>query len=459
MNTNRKNDPFLTLPGPRGLDRAKKTWKFFDRSYDALQLLHADHGELAAIDVFGQRFVSLSNPEWIDAMLRDPDGVYIKDKVLRDLTTLLGDGLLTSENPLWLRQRRLIAPAFQRKHVLAYAATMRRLTRETLDTWHTGQHLDLHAAWLTVTLRIVVQTLFDSDVRDEEAAISAALEQTLMHLDRELNTPAGLLPRWMPTPSRAKFRESIKVLDSVVYRLIEERRSRGDQGHDLLGRMMFATDDSGTRMSDRQLRDEVLTLFLAGHETTALTMTWTMMLLSQHPSVTAKLRAEITTAIPDPDDNNAVGVDMNSRLPYTVAVLRESMRLYPPAWIVGREATQDVQFGEHLVPKGSQVLASSWLMHRDRRYFADPLAFKPERWLDGLHERLPRGVYFPFGGGPRVCIGNHFAMMEAAILLTETVRHWDFRVDDGYVPELVPSITLRPRHGMPGVVTRAPNVK
>lgn len=449
-----RTDPFSLLPGPHGLDRARRSLGFFDKSYETLRGLHQDHGDLVAINVFGQRLVSVANPEWIDRVLRDPDAVLIKDRVLRDLRTLLGEGLLTAENPLWIRQRRLIAPALQRRQVLAYASAMRRLMREMMATWHDGQHVDLHAAWMLVTLRIVAQTLFATQVREDEATIAAALEEAMLHLDRELHTPLGLLPMWVQTPSRRMFLRSVAIMDRVVFRLIQERRARGDKGDDLLGRMMFAKDDAGNSMSDQQLRDEVLTLFLAGHETTALTMTWTMMLLSHQPHVAARLREEIAQTFPDPDDDSAVGTELNTRLPYTVAVLRESMRLYPPAWIVGRESTQDITLGHHVVPKGCQVLTSTWVMHRDPRYFDDPLVFRPERWLDGLYERLPRGVYFPFGGGPRVCIGNHFAMMEAAILLTEMVRNWEFEVDANYVPKLVPSITLRPRFGLPGTLRR-----
>lgn len=454
MKLRTSNDLFAQLPGPRGLSRAHSTWLFFETPLKALPSLHAERGDLAAINIFGQRLVSIRNPEWIDRMLRDPDGVFIKDRVLRDLKTLLGEGLLTAENPLWMQQRRRIAPAFTRKHILAYAQTMRRITREALDGWEDGQRLDLHATWLKVTLRIAVQTLFDANIGTAEADVSRALDQALMHFDKELNTPLGLMPAWIPTRSRRTFAEAVATLDRVVLGLIAERESRGDVGVDLLGRMMFATDESGARMSQKQLRDEVLTLFLAGHETTALTMTWTLMLLSQHPVVADRLREEIAAAYPDPDDDGPIGVEIATRLPYTMAVLRESMRLYPPAWVVGREATAPVRFGDHEVPAGSQVLACTWLMHRDGRFFERPLRFEPERWLDGLHERLPKGVYFPFGGGPRVCIGNHFAMMEAAILLTETVRRFTFTVDPSYTVELVPSITLRPRYGMPGVVRR-----
>ena len=454
MNTRLRAQSFGRLPGPRGLSRARTTRRFFGRPYLALGGMHEEIGDLAAINIFGMHFVSLRDPAWIDQMLRDADGVFIKDKVLRDLTALLGHGLLTSENPLWMQQRRRIAPAFTRKHIQSYALTMRELTRAMLSGWRDGQHMDLHAAWMSVTLKIVVQTLFDAEVGPAEHAISSALDRALEHFDRELNTPMGLLPQWIPTRTRADFRRSVVEMDGVIFRLIEERRRRGDVGHDLLGRMMFARDDSGASMSDRQLRDEAITLVLAGHETTALTMTWTAMLLSKHPEVARKLRQELAEQMQDADDLSVFGVDMATRLPYTVAVLRESMRLCPPAWIVGRELTADVQFGPHTVPAGTQVMACIWVMHRDARYFDRPEEFRPERWLDGLHERLPRGVYMPFGGGARVCIGNHFAMMEAAILLTELVRAWDFRVDAGYEPDLVASITLRPRHGMPGVVTR-----
>jgi cytochrome P450 len=455
MNTRRVNaDAFRALPGPRGLKRQRHALKFFGTPVEALTSLHATHGDVAAIEIFGDRLVSLRDPAHIDQLLRDPDGIFIKDRILRDLATLLGTGLLTSENPLWMQQRRLIAPAFQRKRVLVYAHTMRRLAREMMAGWTDGQRVNLHDEWMRVTLRIVAETLFDAEVHGLEHEVSHALELAMKHFDRELNTPMAAVPTWVPTPTRAGYRTAVKTLDRVVYRLIEERRKRGPGGEDLLGRMMFAEDDDGARMSDKQLRDEVITLFLAGHETTALTMTWTALLLSRHPSVEARLHGEIVHEMPDPDDDEAVGIGLPARLPYTLAVLRESMRVYPPAWIVGREATADVAFGENVVPAGSQVMACTYMMHHDARFFDAPESFRPSRWLDGLHERLPRGAYFPFGGGPRICIGNHFAMMEAAILLTEFARTWRFHVDADYVPELVPAITMRPRHGLPGVLRR-----
>jgi cytochrome P450 len=450
MNRIRTPDLFSALPGPRGVERARLTRRFFGRSWEALGEMAERYGDVSAINIAGNRLVNVARPEWIDQILRDADGMLIKDRVLRDLHVLLGQGLLTSENPLWLRQRRLIAPALQRRHVLGYAQAMRTLTREMMAGWHDGQDVDVHAQWSTLTLRIVVQTLFNTQVREAEEAVAAALEQTMLHMDRELHSPLGLLPPWVHTPSRRAFQESIQVLDRVVLQLIESRRASGLEGDDLLGRLMAARDDQGEGMSNQQLRDEVLTLFLAGHETTALTMTWTHWLLHRRPDVVQRLREEITASLTDPDDLSPFGPEMAQRLPWTLAVLRESMRLYPPAWIVGREPVETVEVGPHRVPPGAQLLMCTWNMHRDGRWFDQPDAFLPERWLDGLHERLPRGVYLPFGGGPRICIGNHFAMMEAAILLTEVVREWDFVVEPGYQPELVPSVTMRPRHGMPG---------
>lgn len=441
-----------TLPGPRGVGAALTTVRFFERPLDSFEVMRSKYGDISQLNVMGDRLVVLCDPAMIETVLVEKAAIMQKDSVLRDLKVLLGEGLLTSEGEFWKKQRRAIAPAFQRRHVNAYADTMVRLTREHLQEWQHGEHGDVHERMMRLTLKIVVQTLFDSDVTESEHIVGEAVEQAMLHMDRELHTFRSLVPSKVQTPGRRQFRETVRTLDKVVLNMIRARRERGDYDNgDLLGRMIAATDDVGNTMDDQQLRDEVLTLFLAGHETTALTLTWTWMLLSRHPEVAHRLRQELRDVVGDRD---MVADDM-MRLPYTNAVLKESMRLYPPAWIMGRENLEELTLGGYRVPVKSQLLCPTWVLHRDPRWFDRPLRFEPQRWLDGLAERLPRFAYFPFGGGPRICIGNHFAMMEAVLLLGTMVRDWSFQVDPGYRPVLVPSITLRPRHGMPGVFHKA----
>ena len=323
-----------TLPGPRGVGAALTTVRFFERPLDSFEVMRSKYGDISQLNVMGDRLVILCDPAMIETVLVEKAAIMQKDSVLRDLKVLLGEGLLTSEGEFWKKQRRAIAPAFQRRHVNAYADTMVRLTREHLQEWQSGEHGDVHERMMRLTLKIVVQTLFDSDVTESEHIVGEAVEQAMLHMDRELHTFRSLVPSKVQTPGRRQFRETVRTLDKVVLNMIRARRERGDYDNgDLLGRMIAATDDAGNTMDDQQLRDEVLTLFLAGHETTALTLTWTWMLLSRHPEVAHRLRQEILDVIGERD---MVADDM-MRLPYTNAVLKESMRLYPPAWIMGRE--------------------------------------------------------------------------------------------------------------------------
>ncbi len=437
-------------PGPTGLAAAAFTARFLSAPLESLRHQHERYGDISHLRVLNERFVVITRPELIDDVLGHRATIMIKDRVLRDLKSMFGEGLLTAEGDFWKAQRRQLAPAFTPRRIDGYGAAMVDLTQQMLDDWTDGERLDVHDAIMALTLRIVVKTLFDSDVSGEEERVGHLVEETMLHVDRELNSFRAFVPARVPTPSRRRFAATILEFDRIVLDLIQKGRAADGQGNDLLSQMLAMRDESGQGMSDRQIRDEVLTLFLAGHETTALALTWTFMLLSDHPRIEARVRDEVRSAV---EGRPVERSDMAS-LPYTTAVLRESMRLYPPAWVIGREPTEDIELGGYHIPEGSQILVPMFLMHRNPEYFTRPNSFEPERWLDGLADRLPRSVYMPFGGGPRVCIGNHFAMMEAVLLLATMIRDWSFRVSPDYKVELIPSITLRPKAGMPGVVHR-----
>ncbi len=355
-------------------------------------------------------------------------------------------GLLTSEGDFWLRQRRLAQPAFHRARIAGYAETMVRFAERLIDGWRPGETLDVHHEMMQLTLAIVAKTLFDADVTGDAKEIGEALEVVVrINLD-----PRRLLfvPPWLPTPANLAMKRAVRRLDRVIYRIIAERRANGrdtlaDRG-DLLSLLLHAQDDDGSRMTDVQLRDESVTLFLAGHETTAIALSWTWWLLAQHPEAEAKLHLELAEVL----GGRAPVFDDLPRLRYTEIILTESLRLYPPAWSTVRMATENCEIRGYTIPAGAGVAMSQYVVHRDPRFFEAPDEFRPERWADGLAKRLPKFAYFPFGGGPRVCIGNSFALMEATLILATIAQKYRPRLVPNQIVEPQPSITLRPKHGI-----------
>jgi len=325
----------------------------------------------------------------------------------------------------------------------AYAAARR-------DRWRAGTTIDAHQEMMALTLAIVGKTLFDADVEHEAAEIGAALATTFESFHFGFFLPFGELLERLPLPATLRFRKARARLDATIYRLIEERRRAGGDRGDLLSMLLLAqdTEGDGGRMTDLQLRDEAMTIFLAGHETTANAMTWTWYLLSQHPDVEARVHAEIDAAL----GSRLPGADDLPLLPYTRMVLAESMRLYPPAWIVGRRALGPFEANGYTIPARSIVLLSQYTMHRDARWFPDPERFDPERFTPERQADRPKFAYFPFGGGPRVCIGEQFAWMEGLILLATIAQRWRLRLVPDHPIALQPIITLRPKHGIRMIV-------
>jgi cytochrome P450 len=350
---------------------------------------------------------------------------------------VLGRGLLTSEGDFWMRQRRLMQPAFYHDRVQSYAAIMTGYTEQMLETWRDGETRDIHEDMMALTLRIVVKALFGADVRDEAPAIGEALTDVL----RSLTTESMFFPALQKIPTRRnrRLRRAIARLNQTIYRIIDQRRAgRKAETPDVLEILLAARDEDGSAMSDEQIRDEVMTLFLAGHETTALALSWTFYLLSQHPEIGEKLCEAV-----DGEDGS-----------YVKMVLNESMRVYPPVWGIGREAIRDCEVGGYAVPRRSQIWINQWVLHRDPRYFENPDDFSPDRWSGDFAKRLPKFAYFPFGGGPRMCIGQSFALMEAALILSAVARRFQLRLAPDAKIEPVPTITLRPRYGVPMIVSR-----
>ena len=407
----------------------------------------ARYGPIASSRMGRARFYYVSEPSAIEEVLVTAGRSYVKGRGTQRLERLLGKGLLTSNGALHLRQRRLVQPAFHRERIAGYAATMVQRAEAFADGVLAGETLAMDAAMSRLTLGIAAETLFGAEVDDQADTIGRALDEAMESFPISL-TPIGELLDHLPwVPVVRRFLGARDELDAIVYRLIEARRNDAAAAGrpDVLG-MLLAAGDGPDGMDVKQIRDEAMTIFLAGHETTAMALTWTWWLLSQHREVEERIRAELDAVL----GGRAPTMDDVPALRFTRDVIAESMRLYPPAWVVGRRAIEDAPLGPWIVPKGSIVLMSQWITHHDPRFWREPDAFRPERWANGETDGLPKFAYFPFGGGTRVCIGEAFAWTELILVLATIARRWRFEAAPG-LTELTaqPSVTLRPATAVP----------
>ena len=427
-------------PGPEGRHYLHSPLLSGEGPLVRLPRMAARYGDVAFWRFLHVSTYFFAHPDDIESVLVTHHRSFTKGMGTRANPELFGNGLLTSEGDFWLRQRRLSQPAFHRARIAAYADIMAREAALTLDTWRDGQQLDIHREMMQTTLAIATRTLFGVDLGQKMPVVAAAM-------DAFVRQNAGLSV-WrlffkLPTPRRMRFLRGVRQLDEIVYGIIRERRASGI-GEDLLSDFLRAQDEDGSSMTDQQLRDEVMTMLLAGHETTALALSWAWFLLATHPEEQAKLHDELDRVLAG---RLPTAADI-PQLPMTNRVVRETLRLYPPAWIISRGAAEDVQIGVYTLPTASNVIVSPWVTHRDPRFFPNPLAFQPERWTPGFEQSLLKFAYFPFGGGPRMCIGNQFALMEAAILLAAVAQRYEVTMVPGHAVEPMPSITLRPAHGV-----------
>jgi cytochrome P450 len=403
-----------------------------------------DYGDVVPIRVVNRRLILLSHPDLIEEVLTARARHTTKTTILQMLRPVLGDGLLLSEGDTWLRQRRLIQPAFHRQRIAAYGDVMAGYADRGMASWKDGQTRDIHADMMTITQAIVAKTLFDADVSDAAYDVGHALHVLMEDFSRR-RLSLVRLPRFVPTPSRRRAARAIARLDELVYGIIASRRASGADHGDLLSILLAAQDaDDGSRMTDRQVRDEIMTLFLAGHETTAVSLSWTWYLLAQHPEAEAALIAELREVL----GGRLPTVADLPRLRYAEMVVMESMRLYPPAFTLTRRVVEACEVGGHRLEPETNLIMCQWLVQRDARWFEGPETFRPERWENDLLKRLPRYAYFPFGGGPRLCIGNTFAMMEATLLLATIAQRFRFRLAPGTSVKPMLSVTLRPAEGI-----------
>ena len=403
-----------------------------------------EKGDFVRLKFPGAPIYLISHPDDVEYVLVKTGRGFTKGRGNEVMRLGLGNGLIMSNGDFWRRQRRLSQPAFHKARIKGYGDVMARYARRWTDRWRSGEVYDVHAEMTHLTLEIVAKCLFDADPHTAEAQeVAPALKKALNEYTREM-TSFLKLPKGVPTPRRRRLNETVRLIEGVVYRIIDERRANeGDRG-DLLSMLMAAQDLDGTQMTSRQLRDELMNLYIAGHETTANTLTWTFYFLSQHPEVDAKMHEEFEAVLGD----RLPEADDVALMPYTAAVLKEVMRLYPPVWVLARQTFEDIELGGHHVPAGTELWMSQWVVHRDERFFENADTFRPERWLDGLEKRIHKYAYFPFGGGPRLCIGNNFANMEATLVLATILRRFRLKVLPDHPVEIQPSVTIRPKHGL-----------
>ena len=434
----------MVPPGPRNWVPGRHLRALQYAPLPFLTRLAREYGDAARFRIGPQPVFFFAHPDQVRDVLVVRNASFMKGLALQRTKVVLGEGLLTSEGELHKRQRRLAQPAFHRERIHRYGQAMVEKALRARERWRDGQEVDVAQEMMRLTLAVVAQTLFDADVDDEADEIGAALTELILMFPLLVHPLGTLLIRFPIFPQVRRFRRAMERLDRTIYSIIEERRRAGVDRGDLLSMLIMATDveGDGGGMSDLQLRDETMTLFLAGHETTANALAWTWYLLARNPEVECELHRELDTVLagrtPTPADY--------ARLPYTEMVLAESMRLRPPAWGIGRYALEDVRVGEWDVPRNGLVIVSPWVTHRDPRFWPDPELFDPLRFTPDAKAARPKTAYFPFGGGTRICIGESFAWMEGVLLLAALAQRWTFERGADVEPQAL--LTLRPKGPM-----------
>jgi len=403
----------------------------------------AEHGPVVDIQLLFEPYCLVVDPALIQQALTQGNSVMHKDRFTHQLSRVMGQGLVTSEGELWRKQRKLVSHAFTPRRIRTYGDSMVAATRRSLAQWSDGDEVDIHASMAELTLDVVGRTLFDADVRGDAREVGTALQVFSDFYGDVLESPFAP-PNWWPTPRMARFRKGIRDVDRILGDIIQDRRQSGEDRGDLLSALLQAQDDDGGGMSDKQLRDECVTLFLAGHETTSLALANTFYLLSQHPEIERRVHAEVVEVL---GDRTATSEDVKL-LEYTERAIKESMRLYPPVYATGRLLLEDYELGGYTIKKGTNLLFVQWVTHRHPDYFPNPLEYDPDRWRPERAQTIRKYAYFPFGGGPRICIANHFAMMEGVLLLATIIRDYRLELVSGETLELKPSVTLRPAQGL-----------
>lgn len=438
LNTDSKARTDYKFSRPQGLSLVKALLRFSRTPLEFL-LCAAEYGDIVDLS-FGSQVYLFNHPALIEEILSKQNQHCIKDYSYQVMQDLLGNGLLLSHGDTWKYHRRLMQSAFNSDCFADYAAKVVADTNSMLGRWRSGEIRDLHREMSLLTVEVIMQTMFGINDTKTAQEITQSLDKIMLHYFHQAET-FYLLPSWLPILGTGQANRAKKRLKEIVDDIVEQRREQTDG--DVLSVMLNAKDEAGNKLTNEELRDEVITLLIAGHDTTANALTWTLMLLAQHPEVETKLVAEIKSVLGD----RLPTFDDIPQLSYTKMVLQESLRLYPPAWILGRELIEDCNISGHNFDRGTVIYFSQWSVQRSH-WFDSPEQFNPDRWADNLEQRLPRCAYFPFGAGARVCIGKAFSMMEATLILTMVLQKFRLTLLPEHPIELLPSFTLRPKQGV-----------
>lgn len=420
-----------------------------DKPLVFLENMTRNYPGIVDLGMFSLNVVLISDPELIRTVLQTQQKHYVKSAIYNKLKLILGEGLVTSEGDLWKRQRKLIQPSFHKQSIYNLLGTMVNCTNDMIEEWKViaakDGKLDFFEEMMKVTLDIINKTMLGADVKAEAKTV----RESLHFIGGAVNSKTKKLidpPLWIPTPENLEFKKQRKLLDDIIFGIIEKRKQEGHHRGDLLDMLMQSRyEDTGELMPPKLLRDEMMTIFTAGHSTTANALTWTFYLISQHPEVFQKLRKEINDVVGDSEIN----FQHIQQLKYTKACFNESMRLYPPVWIFGRKANEDVMMGDYLIKKGTNVLISPYIVHRLPQFWKDADKFIPDRWESEEVQKMDKFAYFPFAAGPRMCIGNNFAIFEADIIMAKVIQHFDFEYLGDKAPQPFASTILRVTNGLP----------
>jgi cytochrome P450 len=434
-----------TPPGPRGDLLLGSTLDFKDKPARFIRYVANCYGDVTRFRVGPAYWYMLAHPEDIqDAMTRRAD-VFIKPKIAKRLwEKFLGDGLLTEEGDAWKRLHTLVRPAFHRTRIRAYGETMVEFTNRMLDGWTDGDSVDLDDAMVGLTLEIVAKTLFDADISDGAERFGAAMHELQKQMVEHIHMPLPV-PRWWPSESNKRKLSAIDEIETIVWGVIEERRKTDEDRGDLLSMLLMARDEDGDGLTDKEIRDQSMTIFFAGHETTAHAMTWAWYLLARNPHVVERLQREIDEVT----DGGPLTVAQLKEIPYLEWVFLEAMRVLPSVWVFMKETTEDVEVRGFRIPKGAPVIISPFVTHHDERWFPSPETFDPLRWEPEKAKLLPKGAYVPFSGGQRICIGKTFAMMEARLVLGTMLQRITPAVPADYRAKWVAELSMHPDGPLP----------